>query len=1314
MRSLRALALASAFALVLAAPVVALRPIVAQADAAKGPTLDVDGIKEGQKGYGLTVFKGTEPEKFDVEVIGVLHKFRPNQDLVLVKTMHERLQIAHTVAGMSGSPIYLDGKMIGAYAYGWTFGSEAIAGVTPIKNMLGEMARPIPPELLKPLLPSPKVPHPKRADLDAVWDGALADYDVKKHAEQIGAKVAPNLKPPSGTSLAAASTPVLLSGLGERSAETLSSMLAPMGFDTQQGGGTGAGKPDPNAPQHYVDGGAIGVQLIRGDISAMGLGTVTRVEGEKLVAFGHPMMQGGISLLPTAIGRVHWIMASAQRSFKIGEPVVPLGALVNDQQAAIVCDEKVSAPTFPVTVDVEGMTGAPKTHWENEIAHDKFLAPAFVGTAMGNTVESTLSERRDVTWTATSKIFVKNYGSIEIQDFGVASGGTPNGDDFVRSRAVRAVGMIMNNPWEPVVIEKVEMKMKVTFSRDVLGIRGSTVLDEEVDAGHKARVAVKLKQFNGPDETRTIEIPIPASLAGHELDIDLVPGWQETPDLPTPDSLAALMANLPRLSFAPDSLLAVYRLKDGGVMFNGQVATELPPSALDALRPSHDSISPEAIPSTVRIPFPIGHFVEGRDRVHVRVREVLRLPSLSRRAKANSSMTFLRRALVSLAALATAAVCVSPRAEAVGTRAFDLDSLDEFLGGDLRGVAIDTQGRVRAGWNLGTHSLPEVSAVWSSVVLADGSALLGTSSGGKILKVSGGQVSVFANTEQIAVTSLALGAGGAIYAATLPAGKIFKLDGQGKATELPKIVDADNVLGLAFDAKKNVLYAATGPHGKLFSIDAQGNANVLFDSDEGSLTSVAVADDGSVLAGSSGKGLVYKISGPGRATIVLDCPGDEAKAIAPAKGGAAYVVCNEFGETGGDAPRRNPNAAVGQGSPTSNPRSKAGKGSLFRVEADGRTERLFGLTDTHFTSLALDDEGRPFVGTGVEGRVFTVDDNHTVTLMADTDERQIGALVLTGKTKFVASSDPAVFHPIEGLGGADATWTSKVFDAGFRANFGRVSWRSEGSVEVSMRSGNAGTPDATWSDWSTALTAPGKTNVPPGRFVQVRARFDKQPNALLREVHVPYVIDNLRAVVTNVESAPKTTAEKGSDIPARSPVLHLTWKVDNPDGDALRYRVSYRFDTQANTFREITKPDEVQSKAELDWDTASLPEGTYRVRVEASDETANPPDKVTKHALESGPILVDNTPPVFRALSATGRKIHAEVVDGLGPIARVDFAVDGRTDWRPLAPTDGVFDEPSETLDADLASVVGAGSHLVAVRAFDAAGNIVTRDVELK
>jgi hypothetical protein len=119
--------------------------------------------------------------------------------------------------------------------------------------------------------------------------------------------------------------------------------------------------------------------------------------------------------------------------------------------------------------------------------------------------------------------------------------------------------------------------------------------------------------------------------------------------------------------------------------------------------------------------------------------------------------------------------------------------------------------------------------------------------------------------------------------------------------------------------------------------------------------------------------------------------------------------------------------------------------------------------------------------------------------------------------------------------------------------------------------------------------------------------------------------------------------------------------------------------------------------------------------VEATDELANPPDHVTRHSLESGTILVDNTPPVFtKAPTMNGRKLSGTVADGVGPIARIEVSIAGTDEWRPIFPTDGIFDEATESFDASVAALVPPGSHILAVRAYDTAGNMVSRDVEAR
>jgi hypothetical protein len=686
-----------------------------------------------------------------------------------------------------------------------------------------------------------------------------------------------------------------------------------------------------------------------------------------------------------------------------------------------------------------------------------------------------------------------------------------------------------------------------------------------------------------------------------------------------------------------------------------------------------------------------------------------------------------RALLVALVALAGA--LAERDAGAVGTRIFALDSLEQLSGGDLAGVSVGSDGVVRAGWTLGNVPLPDDAGTTATCALAlpDGSVLVGTgpAAGGKVVLIANDRASIFADTKENAVSALALDKKGTAYAATT-SNKIYRLS-PGKADLYATLPDVDSVFAIAFDVAGAALYAATGSDGRVLRVDPSGASSTYFKTDAPFVVSLAVGDDGTVYAGTSGKGLLYGITGPGRANVLHDFHGEDVHAIAVGANRTVWAITDE-GASGAptessDAspPRRNASGRVPPG-PSSAPRSKPGKGSLWRFDAQGRPERLMHHDEFHYVSLALDEHGTPYVGTGAEGRVYSVDDAHVVSLVADADERQIGAIGVAGHTRFAIGSDPAAFHRILAVGGPDAVWTSKALDTGLRARFGHLTWEGAGSPEVSTRTGDTQSPDTTWSAWSKPVANGGATTSPAGRFVQVRARL-RDGRTTLSNVTLAFVTENLRAVVIEVAAHAKGGAgparefkegivQSGSEPPKHDSVLHVTWKVDNPDSDELRYRVQFHREGETR-WLDATRPDDVLTKAEFDWETAALPEGKYRVRVDASDDISNPPSSATHHALEAPPVLVDNTPPVFVAIAMQGRRLRAQVVDGLGPVARIEVAIDGRPEWRPLAPADGIFDTSDETVDSDITPLLPAspGPHIVAVRAYDAAGNFVVREI---
>ncbi len=603
---------------------------------AKPSTISVDEIKDGMKGYGLTVFKGTQPERFDVEVVGVLRNFRPGQELILVKTPHPRLNVTKNVRGMSGSPIYLDnGRLAGAYAYSWAaFQVEPVAGVTPIAPMLSEMRRPIPPGFW-PLeggapLPGKKTPPAKHANATPIgpgsgataFDGAPGSYDLEAHAQQVGARLSQGLDP--ARPVRPAATPLLLAGMSDRSMALVQKLFGPLGLEPVQAGGGGNAKQDPNAPLHYVNGGALGVQMASGDVSFMGLGTVTHVEGSKLCGFGHPMMEAGVSALPAAIGRVHWIFASDQHSSKIGEAARPLGTLVQDRQSAVVVDETKVAPMFPMGIEIKGASGITKKTWNVQIADDRFMSASLVASVLGSIVDATISERRDVTWHLNTTLTVRGRTPVNLDDFGVAVGGMPDAGDFAHSKIGRAIGEVLNNPWERTHIEKVEGSIVVDYTRDLWRLRGVDVLDPVVDVGQPAHLRVHLVPFAGPETTRTVEVRFPEEMAGQDVEVEIAPGYAVVPEVAAPQNLGDLLANSSKQTLLPKSLVAQYRSRSQGVAYQGHVANRLPTFALDALRPWSSDVAPDPFASYARVVVPLERYVGGSLRARVRVKAVVR------------------------------------------------------------------------------------------------------------------------------------------------------------------------------------------------------------------------------------------------------------------------------------------------------------------------------------------------------------------------------------------------------------------------------------------------------------------------------------------------------------------------------------------------------------------------------------------------------------------------------------------------------------------------------------------------------------------
>jgi len=588
--------------------------------------IQVGEIRPGMKGYGLTVFRGTTPERFDVEVIDVLRNFRPSQDLILIRTPHPLLNKAHSVAGMSGSPIYLDGRLAGAYAYGWSYGSEPVVGVTPIANMLAELKRPVRLDMFPGAKPLPNRRHaetvrqPGSRDRFAGLPPFRGEQEVSA-LSTIRALQKKRARAHEPVGLHRATTPIMLGGLDDSVAQMFAKELEPLGFVAMQSGTGGSSK---RGPSRFEPGGAIAVELARGDISMTGVGTVTYVDrGGRTLAFGHPMLEAGAVGLPTATARVLHVLVSKLRSFKIAEAARPLGALVQDRQAAIVVDPDMAAARIPIHVKVNGIEGAPKTEWHVEVASHRILTPSIVFTVIANAVKSTAGDVTDVIFRAKSKVGIEGHGVVSLDEQGFSPQGAASPAVFSQLRMFGLMEAAFANAFEKSRVTSVDLELDLELSREVYQIADVSVPYDEVDPGEEVTMYVRLRRVDLPDTIRAVKVHIPEAAAGRTVRLAVAAGNQVAIEQPRPGSLDDLIEQAER-HYPATSMVVALQMPTRGLRFEGHVVDSLPASALNSLQLVSTSEDSRPFITQSRTEIKLPEVVVGRANLALRVREVAR------------------------------------------------------------------------------------------------------------------------------------------------------------------------------------------------------------------------------------------------------------------------------------------------------------------------------------------------------------------------------------------------------------------------------------------------------------------------------------------------------------------------------------------------------------------------------------------------------------------------------------------------------------------------------------------------------------------
>jgi len=707
---------------------------------------------------------------------------------------------------------------------------------------------------------------------------------------------------------------------------------------------------------------------------------------------------------------------------------------------------------------------------------------------------------------------------------------------------------------------------------------------------------------------------------------------------------------------------------------------------------------------------------------------------------------------------------------AQGTRLWSESRFEDLERGTPNGVAVTSDGYLVPGPESKLVLATPSTYVWAVATDKEGNAYLATGTPATVARVTpDGKSATLFTTREMSVQNVRMGPDGMLYAATLPSGKVYKLDphAEGKTDDTATLVfdpqatqeKPKYVWDLAFDAKGR-LFVATGAPAAVYRVTPGGKPELFYKSDEEHIRTLAFDKAGNLIAGSDGTGLVYRIDPAGKAFVLFDAPKKEITSVIVAPDGSIYAA--GVGEKGrGNLP---PLPVTGQATVTAtitivqpgsvqafSGNSLIPDGSeLYEIpKGDGPPQKIWSGKDDILYSLQWTPDG-VLAATGNRGRVYRIRDDGTWADVAHLEAAQVTGFADSPKGLYVSTANSGKVFLLSHGPAAEGTYTSEVFDAGAFAQWGRAEVEMGATpvtgVQMSARAGNIENPERAWSDWKTFAPNAGAVGVDASRFLQWK--LVEHPGAQVGGVAINYLPVNLPPVIDEVMVAPgaransitqqpgqpqpitlnfASTQNQGVNFgqePGREPLsavrdrtaVTVRWAAHDDNGDDLSFALYYRGEEEHNW--QFLK-DHIHERF-YSFDASQLPDGHYRIKVVASDARSHNAGEALTGEKVSDAFVIDTTPPVVSGLEAhlVNGKIHVVLTatDATSPVTHAQFSVDaGR--WQYVSPVGNIADSPMERFEfdaplpkarADAEAPVDLSEHVVAVRVYDRYDNVVT------
>jgi hypothetical protein len=549
--------------------------------------LPLDQVKPGMVGVGRTVFEGTKIEDFRVEIIGVLENVAPKQSIILARLEGGPLEKTGVIAGMSGSPVFIEGKLVGAVAYGFPFSKETIGGITPIGEMI-EATRTDAPRAASTRFPTafgaagPALPLDREA-LIAALRRPMQAISVDAGSVRGGMGL------PTGASLAPLSLPMVFSGFDPATFEWARGVFSSLGFNPVMG--TGHGPAPPGPLPDLAPGSPVGVSLIEGDMDLTVTGTITHIDGDRVYAFGHPFYNLGPTQFPMKKAYVYSVFPSLYQSWKISTAGEPVGTVEQDRNTAIAGRIGKTPRMIPVDVRLTTSRGQER-RFSFRIVEDELFSPVLTYVSLASVLQANERAFGTSTIRLDARLALSGSRDIRVEDFFTQEQPAAQASAMVAA----PVAYVMNNDFERVSVEKIDVEVSSYETIQSATLQRAWIeRSGPVRAGTTVPLKLLLRSYRGETHTETIPVSVPASAPAGNYSLLVADAA----------ALTAMEQREMRQPFVPKDLDQLIRAINGlrrnnhvyarllraeeGAIVGGEYLQSLPPSVLSVLGGSDEA-----------------------------------------------------------------------------------------------------------------------------------------------------------------------------------------------------------------------------------------------------------------------------------------------------------------------------------------------------------------------------------------------------------------------------------------------------------------------------------------------------------------------------------------------------------------------------------------------------------------------------------------------------------------------------------------------------------------------------------------------------